>query len=469
MASTVTSQRVLDLIGFQNQFVPLGIQECQDYLFLLASGGRGSGKTLGGAFRMISYICKHPNSYGIITAPIYDNFVANTFPPIQKAFDLAGFQEGRDWDYIKNEKRLMFYPTNAVAFVRTTEEPQKLAGPDLSWFWMDEARESPREAFAKLIGCLRRDGFPRQAWITSTPAGRVHWFFEFWWPEEFYLENPDVTRQDTIRIGTFVSFQGKTKENPFNGNLDGLLQTVYGTDSPMYRQEAEGELVHLEDMVFDNWDRSKHMVAPDLWPGKPKLILAGVDFGFDAPTAFLIGGVDDDKRVYLLDEFYKRKLSNTEIGDAAVSAYKKHNIRFFICDSASPEKIRAINDALRLAHIGTSRCLAIPAHKKVGSLDDLTTGIGLCYSIMSNNKDGHQQLYVDPRLINFRREIENWTREKPKYGYPTKATEKPRVSPDHLADSFRYLMNFLARRGYIGIIKPQRATYTQIKIGDRTV
>ena len=436
----------LGIFGFQVEFVPYGFDPPLDYLFLLAHCGRGAGKSFGGALRMLFYMCRYNNSAGMITTPIYDVFTSATLPAIATVFEMAGFREGKEWEYLKNEKHFIFNPTNSHAFARTTEEPDKLAGPDLCWAWMDEARWSPREAFAKIVGTLRKDGYPRQFWATTTPAGRGHWLFEFWYPDEYYLENPEMI-PSAGTIGIFKSFKGTTADNKTSRSMLSIMERVYGKDSTMLKQEGYGEFINQEDMVYDQRSRDKHMINTAQWPTKPKYIACGVDFGFDSPSAFLVGGVDEDKHTYLLDEVYKRRLYPEAIGQIAVELAKKHKITHFVCDSASPDKIGAINQALHKA--GQSNCYAMKAHKKIGSLDDLTSGIGRCYAILTSlDSQGRQAFYVAPHLINFRREIENWTRETPKDG--TNPKEKPRNMPDHLLDSWRYLMAFFYHQGYLG-------------------
>jgi hypothetical protein len=98
------------------------------------------------------------------------------------------------------------------------------------------------------------------------------------------------------------------------------------------------------------------------------------------------------------------------------------------CDSADPRWIRALR-----AHM----LPAIAAKKTVGSAADPSSGIGLCYATLNRKfPDNTHGLYVSPKCVSFRREIENYVRDEP--SSTRNPSEKPRKLADHSLDAWRY-------------------------------
>ena len=141
----------INLFGFQRQFMREGrkssTEEAVDMLFLLAHGGRGSGKSAAGSFKTTDYMCTYPRSLGIITAPTIPMLRDSTLATMKSALEAVGLQPERDYEYKSDYGALTIRQTGSVALLRSTEHPDRLRGPSLSFFWMDEPRDSPYLAF----------------------------------------------------------------------------------------------------------------------------------------------------------------------------------------------------------------------------------------------------------------------------------------------------------------------------------
>ncbi|MDP2662638.1 MAG: phage terminase large subunit [Dehalococcoidia bacterium] len=138
--------------------------------------GVGGGKTRGGAVKLLRYIAEHPGSWGVVTAPTFPMLRDATLQTIREVWPpelLRGFHPG--------EMRLDV-PNGSVVLFRSTDEPDRLRGPNLAFVWMDEAAQSKHEAFRVLQGRIRQHGYPGQMWLTTTPRG-----FDWIW-EEFAKE-----------------------------------------------------------------------------------------------------------------------------------------------------------------------------------------------------------------------------------------------------------------------------------------
>jgi len=443
-------------------FVGYGLNPAIDYLFLRACAGRGGGKTMAGALRLLCYIIAFPNSVGMVTAPIYDTIRRVNLPAIYKAFSLVGWQRGIDYEYAEQKKVMEVKATGSIIYFGSTELPQNLRGPDIHFLWMDEPRDSPEIAFLIVQPTLRAGGgYPHQAWFTSTPAGKRWWLRKVFMPDEYEAEfgdNEDVD-EGAIRPfqGQYRTYNAHTWDNPYplpapltdtqrasmteeelkfhelGGGMKLYLTSVrnYGGEkSLMTRQELFGEELMMEGLVYPDWNPEYHVKPVDQWPvKKPKRILAGVDFGFENPFGILVMGIDGEGREYILDEYAKSHLSEEAMIKAATRVHKKWDIQHFFCDTEDPGKIRAM------------RWAGLPA-RKANKKREL--GIDKCSTALNARMpDGSQAFFVNPKCVHFRREIESWVKDDIRLNKDP--SEMPRSGGHDLMDCFRYGQNGIER------------------------
>ncbi len=475
-----TQSPTLTLFGFQegpSGFVRYGtsprpvLDEWMDYLYLLVHGGRGSGKSKGGTFRMIHYMLTWPRSLGTVTAPINDTLVGATEPAIFDVLDLMGLVPNVHYEFNKTERRLTMLHNGATALFRTTEHPENLRGQDGCWFWMDEPRDSPRQAFLNLQATLRKPGYPHQGWGTTTPVGKHNWLFENWYidqtdnPPPIGVPYPDDSGDlvtffvDTLPNGRlqrryevvpadgtapqslrFVPYPAKTRENP-HGGLQHYRQLArtFGEGSLLARQELDGEFVLMEGLVYPAWNPERMVQPEEGWPSRPVKVACGIDFGFVAPAAAVVMGIDGDSRRYVMDELYGAGMTQEDLKRGLWTLKKKHGISYFFADSADPRWISFLKGP---THGGPLPVLR--AKKKVGSAADISSGIGLCtWEMVRTMPDGSPPFLVHPRCTNFIREIENYVLDEGRDG--VNPPERGKKLNDHAMDARRYCSMGIAR------------------------
>jgi hypothetical protein len=107
---------------------------------------------------------------------------------------------------------------------RSADKPDRLRGPSLGWFWLDEAAQMKELTFEIMIGRLRRH--PGRGWVTTTPNG-FDWLWRVWIKEN--ENNPD-----------YFLVRAASWENVFlpPGYVESLQQKYSGGFA---RQEIEGE------------------------------------------------------------------------------------------------------------------------------------------------------------------------------------------------------------------------------------
>jgi predicted phage terminase large subunit-like protein len=190
-------------------------------------GGRGSGKSYVGALDMLLRAGAAPGTY-LAASPTYT---------MLKDASLKTFLDlGKQLQLLKDFRRGDMFATlvnGATVLFRSTDEPERLRGPNLSGVWLDEASQMHPDAYSIAIACLREGG--RQGWMscTFTPRGRQHWTYE-----RFAAAGPDTE---------LISC--RTADNIFLP--DGFVETVAGKYTlTQQRQELLGEFVDVEGALF---------------------------------------------------------------------------------------------------------------------------------------------------------------------------------------------------------------------------
>lgn len=483
MAAAVSERPVqsphITLFGFQegpSGFVRYGtsprpvLSEWLDYLYLEAHGGRGSGKSKGGAYRDLHYMLTWPRSLGTIAAPTFSMLQAATLPALFDVFDQVGLVPNQHYEYNKTENRITLF-NGSTALLRTTEHAENIRGQDACWFHLDEGRNSPREAFLNLQATLRKPGFPHQGWVTTSPVGKGHWTYTDFHPElgdnppevgvpyvddsgdtvtfwvdilpngricrRFHIQPADGSPEQNIR---YVAYPAKTRENPHGGlaHYRQLVQT-FGEGSLLARQELDGEFVLMEGLVYPAWNPERMVQPESAWPSTPVKIACGIDFGFVAPAAAVVMGIDGDGRRYVMDELYGAGMTQEDLKRGLWNLKRKHGISYFFADSADPRWISFLKGP---THGGPLPVLR--AKKKVGSAADISSGIGLCtWEMVRTMTDGSPPFLVHPRCTNFIREIENYVLDEGRDG--VNPPERGKKLNDHAMDARRYCSMGIAR------------------------
>lgn len=223
-----------------------------------------------------------------------------------------------------------------------------------------------------------------------------------------------------------------SRENPYlPGEFVRDLEESYA--GAFARQEIDGEFVAAEGRVYTDFSREIHVreIPEDK---QFEVALGGVDWGFTNPAVVLAVGVDSDNRLWVLDEFYKRRVLLEEQIAAAREFSERYGVSCFYCDPSEPANIAAFHNAGLLAQAGNNALLP---------------GIAAVSALLPVREDGLPRLIVSPRCANLIVEFEQ-------YRYPEdkgKSIEKeqPIKAFDHALDALRYvamaLQQSVARAG----------------------
>ncbi len=181
-------------------------------------GGIGSGKTLAGCLEIL----RQPSgTFGTVIAP--------TYPMLRDATLLTFFEKfGQAVESHNKSEGVTVLRNGTTVFWRSADKPDSLRGPNLNWFYLDEADYMDGATWDVMLGRIRRD--PTACWLTTSPNGDTNWVFE-----RFYRKwtegNPEY----------FVA-QAKTRDNVhLPPEYVRTLEETY--TSEFARQELEGEFI----------------------------------------------------------------------------------------------------------------------------------------------------------------------------------------------------------------------------------
>lgn len=366
-------------------------------------GGIGTGKTRGLCIKALLKALSCPGSQGCITSPTYGMLEETT-----KAMFLQICPPELIADSNQNEQKLWIRSPGGKAstiLFRSTTDPDKIRGLNLTWAAMDEAAMSDKEAFLILLGRLREgESSDQQLFICTTPRG-LNWVYDFFGPaqNDANYEIVHATSYDNIFL---------PKEY-----LDSL--SIY--QGQFYQSEVEGRFVAYEGLIYgDVFDSDKHIGDFPFNPERP--VDLAWDFGYPAPEAVLAIQQDGKGNVYVIDELYHTNRLTEDMLAEARSRMWWPNVVDIVCDSAAPGSI--------------SRLQALFAPARPAKKGRIVDGINKLRSLFVVDKStGLSALHIDRRCESLIQEIH-------RYRWQERADGDYRDRPidvyNHALDAFRY-------------------------------
>jgi phage terminase large subunit len=351
--------------------------------------GIGSGKTVGGIGRLIRNVVDlNPGYTGYVLAPTVPSLRNVIIPELDKwgVLDRA--------DYNRTEKKLEFPNGSTVIFESADNDRkiERLRGPSIGWFWMDEAATISERAWDIMVGRLR-DGDHLNAYVTTTPKGE-NWIHDKFVDADNRLDGVDVVRGVP------------STENP---HLPDAYEEIVGEyEGRFYEQEVLGEFVGFEGLVYPWFDDSNIVDnAPDHYDE----VAYGVDWGHNNP-AVILAVVRTDDQWTVVDEWYERRCTVQDHSRAAESLVEEYGDGPLYCDPSEP------------ANIEQFRRDGLPAQK---AENDVTPGIQHVASLADD-------LRVTQSCQNVRNEFSQYQYKDGGDG------DKPLKQHDHACDALRYCL-----------------------------
>ena len=264
---------------------------------------------------------------------------------------------------------------------------------------MEEASEFTLDDYTQLPLRLRDKAHKqKQIYLMFNPVSKANWVYN-----AFFVKKPKntVVYQTTYKDNRFLD--AVTREN---------IEELANRNEAYYKIYALGEFATLDKLVFPKYTKAL-LNKDDL---RQITSYFGLDYGFiNDPSAFMHVKIDDDrKRLYVVEEYVKKGLTNDKIAESITTlGYAKEQIR---ADSAEKKS----NQELR--NLGISR--VIDVKKGAGSVMQ-----GIQYLLQ-------YEWIVDERCVKTIEELENYTWKKDKA--TNEYINEPVDSYNHCLDAIRY-------------------------------
>lgn len=301
---------------------------------LLFCGGVGSGKTTAGAIWVIRMIMEYPGITGLITANTHSQLTKATLSELFKWLDIYAIK----YRYLVNQNILYVNDTKILCY--TMEKPENLAGPNVGWWWADEASFYRKLAYDKASARVRDIKAPCYIRMTTTPNG-YNWLYEH------FVEKAEPGKS---------VITSSTLDN--SANLDSKfvkrLESAY--DKKMAQQEIDGAFVNLNSgQVYYGFDRRRH-VKEGVHLQDTDLMIVGLDFNVHPLCGVFVarrGGM-----IYIVDEIYLENSNTFEVAKEIKLRYPARYLEI-ICDETGNRRRtssqRTDHEILRRAGLEVSR------------------------------------------------------------------------------------------------------------------
>lgn len=299
-------------------------------------GGRGSGKTTGGAQEALKRISRGLD--GAVLNPDFENFKFSTWPEFRRWIPwhhvIKKNQYMGDPNWSPSRPFTLGFDTGAVVWCKGLKEADSARGPNINWLWYDEGgRDKKGESWAIAIGGVRIGQDP-QAWTTSTPRGRRHWMYR-----HFVLQDIPPEALELLRRIGYVGDLYWYKHVTIHDNKHNLDPLFYASMLASYQgwfaeQELEGLFVEAtEGLVYYNFGPHNISTEADFSLANGPIEVAFDDGYSQNPRVFLFLQRGDDGIIRIFDELYHRRhLSKTCVqeGKRLVNRYVDRDVEEYL-------------------------------------------------------------------------------------------------------------------------------------------
>ena len=348
------AKAVIDALDVTQHLAPVYLPlhediQAQQHQYYNLPGGRGSGKSSFCALEIVNGIMQDQTgeSSAIVFRRTANTMRESVYSQIAWAIDVLDV--GDLWRGSVSPMCWTYRPTGAQIIFRGLDDSSKLKSikPRRGFFryiWLEEFSELPGENFTRSVMQSVQRGGSRYTVFRSfnPPINASNW-------ANVFIARPDP-RAITLHT-TYLDVPAAWLGNDFILEAE-RLQDI---NEQAYRHEYLGEATGSGGEVFP---QIEVRAITDDEIKELQYVYAGVDFGFSIDPAVFIRVAYDSKHdtVYLLDEIYKKGLSNKQLAEAIkAKGYEdtgQYQTSYFmgygevfkekqtiVCDSAEPKSI----------------------------------------------------------------------------------------------------------------------------------
>jgi len=366
---------------------------------LLVYGGAGSGKSYTVAQWIVYKAIQWP-MHALITRKHNPSLTITALPLILHVLD----EWGIPYDYKKAAQKIVVGKSE-LSF-RGLDDPEKIKSAEYNFIWLEEATEFHRDDFMQLKLRLRRRNngrYRNQMVLTFNPISMHHWLYE-----EFFI------REDEEVAILHTNYRDNLRWLPPDYIKE--LERLAEEDEYFYKVYTLGQFAVRQGLIYENWETIPDAEADKVLQGAEE-VFYGLDFGYNNPTAML-KIVEKDGVLYVIDELYKRGLTNADLISLMHDFVKPDGVIY--ADSAEPARIEEIQ---------RNGYNIIPAEKSVKDGIDFVK---------------RHKIKIAERCVNTIKEIRNYKWKEDRNG---NILDEPVKFMDHAMDAMRYAVYTRAKQG----------------------
>lgn len=349
------AKAVIDALDVTQHIAPVYMPlhediQAQQHQYYNLPGGRGSGKSSFCALEIVSGIMQDQTgeSSAIVFRRTANTMRESVYSQIGWAIDILDV--GDLWRGSVSPMCWTYRPTGAQILFRGLDDSSKLKSikPRRGFFryiWLEEFSELPGENFTRsVMQSVQRGGSAFTVFRSfNPPINASNW-------ANVFIARPDP-RAITLHT-SYLDVPAAWLGEDFITEAERLQEI----NEQAYRHEYLGEATGSGGEVFTNL--TVRTITDDEI-NELQYIYAGVDFGFSVDPAVFIRVAYDQKHdtVYLLDEIYKKGMSNKQLAEAIkakgyddtgqyqtsyfMGAYPEvfKERQTIVCDSSEPKSI----------------------------------------------------------------------------------------------------------------------------------
>lgn len=348
------AQGVIDALDVTQHIAPVYHEmhadiEAQRHQYYNLPGGRGSGKSSFCALEIVSGIMhdKTGNSSAIVFRRTANTMRESVYSQIAWAIDVLGVNEL--WRGNVSPMSWTYKPTGAQIVFRGLDDSSKLKSikPRRGYFrfiWLEEFSELPGENFTRsVMQSVQRGGSAFTVFRSfNPPISASNW-------ANVFIQRPDP-RALTLHT-SYLDVPAAWLGQDFVTEAERLQEI----NPKAYEHEYLGIATGSGGEVFPNIE-VREITDDEI--NELQYIFEGLDFGFSVDPAAFVRVAYDSKHdtIYILDEIYKRHLSNKQLAEAIkakgydntghlveagfFSGYEAYiEKQVIVCDSSEPKSI----------------------------------------------------------------------------------------------------------------------------------
>lgn len=401
--------------------------------YRVVKGSRASKKSKTAALNDICRMMEYPNANLLIIRRVGRTLKDSVYADLKWAIHKLGVDDF--WICTTSPLEMTYKPTGQKIYFRGLDDPLKITSIAVSkgylcWMRIEEAYEIENEADFDILDESIRGETPdcfKQITLCLNPWNEKHWIKHRFFEDEVGKDadgKPIYKERETpiSADGEILAITTNYLCNEFLDKADlEVFERMKKNNPRRYQVAGLGNWGTTEGLVFTNFREA----TVDSETVRTLKTAFGLDWGFtNDPTAFVEAYIDQDNyKIYIKDEIYKRGLTNKMIADElSYHGYKKARITADSAEAKSIEELKGYG----VSHIKASK-------KGPGSIN---AGIQYIQNF---------EIVIDPHCVNFITEINNYKWKKDKFGKPT---GKPEDSYNHLMDALRYgLEEYQSKKG----------------------